>query len=490
MAYKYVVNKACANRAAMVAEIHTQLVAMGWTYVDGIVDNPALSIPYTDVHVVNNTFTKVGHTLVNGTPVQVTTTTTIPSGLAVNTLYYVVEVSGDTFKLATTYGGTAINITAQGVGSHSVVEAFRIYSSNGEAADQITSYQVISQLVTNGFAGKSCYKYDVATRTYSGLCSQALALTTSETGCYLWIHGNKNIVHIGTKAVSTYYRSFFGFLKPFFSLTTALTSAATLSANPVTLAVTSSVGFEVGNSYQIIGVLAEGRETVTVTAIGTGTITIAALVASYGIGARIGLRPCLFGCGATTNFGSINPSNVTGTSSTATYGFSAINYALAITSCDPDYRTQKYILQPLLMESMIDATSSSLYSVEGYIDENLLISPSVGMVIEDTFAIGKLDSGTSSGTNNTTSVMNDTSKSWTIDAYIGKVIVITFGAGSGMIKKIISNTATALTIHADYLFETLPDNTSQYIICDEGYRYFAAGTGVGTTPVLALREGI
>lgn len=490
MAYKYVVNKACANRAAMVAEIHTQLVAMGWTYVDGTVSNPALSIPYTDIHVVNNTFTKVGHTLVNGTPVQVTTTTTFPAGIAINTLYYVVEVSGDTFKLSATYGGTAINITAQGVGSHSVVEAFRIYSSDGEAADQITSYQVISQLVTNGLAGKSCYKYDIATRTYSGLNSVSLALTTAETGCYLWIHGNKNMVHIGTKVSSTYYRSFFGFLKPFFSLTTALTSAATLSVNPVTLAVTSSVGFEVGNSYQIIGVLGEGRETVTVTAIGTGTITISALVASYGIGARIGLRPCLFGCCSATNFGITDPSNATGTTSVAVYGYSAINYALEITSCDPDYRTQKYILQPLLMESMIDGVTSSLYGVEGYIDENLLASPSVGMVIEDTFAVGKLDSGTSSGTGNTTSVMYDTSKSWTIDAYIGKIVVITFGAGSGMIKKIISNTATTLTIHADYLFETLPDNTSQYIICDEGYRYFAAGTGIGAAPCLAIREGI
>jgi hypothetical protein len=112
------------------------------------------------------------------------------------------------------------------------------------------------------------------------------------------------------------------------------------------------------------------------------------------------------------------------------------------------------------------------------------------MVIEDTFAVGRLDSGTSTGTGNTTSVMNDTGKTWTVNAFVNKVVVITFGAGAGMIKKIVSNTATAITIHSDYLFEAVPDNTSQYVICDEGYRYFSNGTGAGDAPHWACREGI
>lgn len=490
MAYKITVNKACANRAAAVAEIHTKLLAMGWTYIDGIVNNPALAIPYTDVNVTNNTFTKVGHTLVNGTPVQVTTTTTIPPGLAINTLYYVVEVSGDTFKLSSTHGGSAKDITGQGVGYHSVVEAHRVYSSDGEDGSQITSYQVISQLATNGFVGKSYYKYDIATRTPLASNSINLSLTTAETGCYLWIHGNKNVVHIGTKAVSTYYQSFFGFLKPFFSLTTTLTGAATLSANPVVLNVVSSVGFEVGYSYQIIGISGEGRETVTVTAIGTGTITVSALAANYGIDARIGLRPCLFGCHSATYFGITNPADATGVVSVASWGFGALGDALISSACDPDYRAQKYILQPILYDSVGSANSNSNNSVEGYIDEYILSAPSTGLVIEDTFAVGRLDSGTSSGSNST-SVMNDTSKAWVENAYVGKVIVIFFGLGSGMIKKILSNTSTSLTLDTDVNeFETIPDTTSQYYICDEGYRYFASGTGAGSSLYMALREGI
>lgn len=70
-------------------------------------------------------------------------------------------------------------------------------------------------------------------------------------------------------------------------------------------------------------------------------------------------------------------------------------------------------------------------------------------------------------------------------------MVITFGLGQGMIKKIDSNTATSVSLSGgDWLFETTPDSTSQYIICEEAYRYIANGTGYGTANYMALREGI
>lgn len=60
--------------------------------------------------------------LQNGQTVYLTTTTTLPTGLAINTLYYIVGINRDagTFGLATTLGGAAINVTGAGAGTHTI----------------------------------------------------------------------------------------------------------------------------------------------------------------------------------------------------------------------------------------------------------------------------------------------------------------------------------------------------------------------------------
>ena len=62
--------------------------------------------------------------ILTGTRVRLTTTTTLPGGLATATDYYVIVTSATTFKLATSYAnavaGTAINITDAGTGTHTV----------------------------------------------------------------------------------------------------------------------------------------------------------------------------------------------------------------------------------------------------------------------------------------------------------------------------------------------------------------------------------
>ena len=62
--------------------------------------------------------------ILTGTRVRLTTTTTLPAGLATATDYYVIAISNTTFKLATSYAnavlGTAINITDAGTGTHTV----------------------------------------------------------------------------------------------------------------------------------------------------------------------------------------------------------------------------------------------------------------------------------------------------------------------------------------------------------------------------------
>lgn len=61
-------------------------------------------------------FTAPGHTFVNTDQVNVVDTgnSVLPAGVSENTTYYVRDVTGATFKLALTSGGTAIDITADG----------------------------------------------------------------------------------------------------------------------------------------------------------------------------------------------------------------------------------------------------------------------------------------------------------------------------------------------------------------------------------------
>jgi len=63
-------------------------------------------------------FTAPGHTFIADNQVRLESVPglSIPTGVAVETTYYVVGISGDTFNLATTAGGAAINITANGGG--------------------------------------------------------------------------------------------------------------------------------------------------------------------------------------------------------------------------------------------------------------------------------------------------------------------------------------------------------------------------------------
>jgi hypothetical protein len=69
--------------------------------------------------------TKTAHGFQTGDRVRVSSTTTLPAGLAANTTYYVIRLTADTFKLASSdanaTAGTAVDITDTGSGTHSVV---------------------------------------------------------------------------------------------------------------------------------------------------------------------------------------------------------------------------------------------------------------------------------------------------------------------------------------------------------------------------------
>jgi archaellin len=71
------------------------------------------------VDATANTFTITGHGLANGDPVEVWAIgsgSSLPSGLAAQTTYFVVNKTTDTFQVAASAGGSAIDLTSTGSG--------------------------------------------------------------------------------------------------------------------------------------------------------------------------------------------------------------------------------------------------------------------------------------------------------------------------------------------------------------------------------------
>jgi len=65
--------------------------------------------------------TWTGHGFAAGTPVTFSSTGTLPTGLTAGTTYYVVDLDTNTFSVAATPGGAAINTTGAGSGTHTAV---------------------------------------------------------------------------------------------------------------------------------------------------------------------------------------------------------------------------------------------------------------------------------------------------------------------------------------------------------------------------------
>ncbi|MBX3321192.1 MAG: hypothetical protein KF890_15025, partial [Nitrospira sp.] len=77
-------------------------------------------------------WTSATHGLVNGDIVQLTNAGgALPSGFAAATVYYVIEATTTTFKLSLTYGGSAVNGTTNGTGTHTVHNKFQLPDIRG-----------------------------------------------------------------------------------------------------------------------------------------------------------------------------------------------------------------------------------------------------------------------------------------------------------------------------------------------------------------------
>lgn len=154
----------------------TDFITLGYVYISGVGSpnytlavgtmtnkrKPLIVADDTFTAAVDDTCTAVAHGLETGDgPVRLTTTTTLPAGLALATDYWIIRITADTFKLATSlanaYAGTAVDITGTGTGTHTLSDT----ASTQRGLDGHFTYEA-TQAETNHDAPESSVIIDGA----------------------------------------------------------------------------------------------------------------------------------------------------------------------------------------------------------------------------------------------------------------------------------------------------------------------------------------
>ncbi len=79
--------------------------------------NALAQVTITSVDTATETLTSNNHGYPNGTAVQLTSTTSLPTNLAFGTVYYIINTATNTFQLSTSVGGSAVDLASAGSGT-------------------------------------------------------------------------------------------------------------------------------------------------------------------------------------------------------------------------------------------------------------------------------------------------------------------------------------------------------------------------------------
>jgi len=150
----------------------------------------ATSFPNTDVIVAANDITvSANDSIYTGTAVVLSTTGTAPAGLTAGTTYYAIRESSTLIMLATTranaIAGTAIDITGQGIGTHTLTITYTnrtVGDVVGEESHGLTVSEIPSHSHSvNGYV-RTNYDINDVFSDYQGLDTGSGNYTSSSTG--------------------------------------------------------------------------------------------------------------------------------------------------------------------------------------------------------------------------------------------------------------------------------------------------------------------
>jgi hypothetical protein len=143
-------------------------------------------------------FVNLPSNILTGTRVQLTTTTTLPAGLATATNYYVIRLTDGTCKLATSYAnsvlGTAIDITSAGTGTHTITWLLPRYT-NGAGLNAM----IFNPSATALGAGTPNMSLVYTNSAGTGSKATPTVLPVGKTGA-----SNSHIIYTGATAAGKY----------------------------------------------------------------------------------------------------------------------------------------------------------------------------------------------------------------------------------------------------------------------------------------------
>lgn len=148
------------------------------------------------IDVTNNTITVADHSYANSDIIQfVADTGTLPTGVSAATDYYIVSATTNAFKVSTSDGGSAVDITAVGSGTCIIVSK----TLNSDRAEVFsTDHTPDGALITAvTFQSSTSVTYTLSLTDKVGSLSSSIT-TTSATADYLTVTGCANEINNGT----------------------------------------------------------------------------------------------------------------------------------------------------------------------------------------------------------------------------------------------------------------------------------------------------
>jgi len=391
-----------------------------------------------------------------------------------------------------------IQLEAMGWTLHSDQSAlfYKVYKSNGESGTGQYLYVKVTWSATNvcvdvcGFWG--------ATSTTAPIAGVTAGIVPNSI---LWMYGNKDFMIIMQETTGTIALAcaFYRVTSLPASAVNTITTGGILAGLAVTIPLTSIAGFIAGAKYQIYDGTTGYRQSFTCSSVAATSIVADSIsTVGYPAGSVVGTHPfpVVIAPNSITPIYTLNGHrstyNLAVTSGGSIIATDPNNSPLYLANSLPYLGTlTKRGVYPMTCVEVVYGPTT--YNFLGTIEDGngyIYMVPVINNVtygndtytaaVFDAIYMGQLLIGTSSG-GNSVSTLADTSKTWITDQWINKVLITTSGTEVGQIRKIVSNTATVLTVSPN--FTTIPD-VCNYAIAERGYRYILNSQG------FLLREGV
>jgi hypothetical protein len=363
----------------------------------------------------------------------------------------------------------AFAVTAGWTLHDDVLASKKVYKSAGESGTEIMGYLQLDYDATYIYFRTFTY-WDAATHTGYGQsyyhATNANGAKIANTAGVKRFYGNKDVLAYYTLD-AYYYLSFTGHLvaeNPVYQHPVATLTGDVVAGASVVVPVDSTVGFPLNSTMVIIDPATGMRQGALITAINPGvSLTISVLANNYTTGSKIGWCPSIFGhagetqlsnayimmlAGKNSSGSGMNPGTVCGITNLpnipAYNSPSGVSlYSLSLVQ----FQLSQDDLVVGMLPSPVRATDRVRNSIIAVRDDN-------------QFTVYTATSGSSN-------TLADTVKSWTVNEFKGKMLVLVGGTGLDQSRVILSNTATTITVRDDWV--TAPALGTNYVIADRSY---------------------